>query len=844
MEYGGHADAEEHIETCYGHVYRELQESESEILSVLMQCAEELPHKSPLYGTLVGLINTEDSNFASKIVQQTHDRIQGALDSGECNKLRVLIRFLTVLMSSNVVAPASLVEVFEALLSSAATTVDDEKGNPAWQPRADFYVFCILASLPWAGLDLSERASEELERVMAGVEAYLSIRKSVSDAAFNAFNSIAGEADASDGEDYLEDLWRRIKDCRENGWKVESVPRPHLVFESRLVLCQSHEFGSITCPDPPELPSECTEAAIGKQRHEAEHRFPKRLRRIQIFPPSKTDGQMTLIDRFVVEEYLLDVLFHLNGCRKECAAYMAGLPLPFRYEYLMAETVFSQLLLLRQPPFKPIYYTIVIIDLCKALPGAFPTVVAGAVRALFNRIGDLDVECRTRLVLWFAHHLSNFQFVWPWEEWAHIIELPKWAPQRYFVQEVLEKEVRLAYLEKIKQSLEAVPKLVDLLPAKNSPCFKYGAENQDNCTESEMLLSTELTAMVKGKKSAREIQIWVEEKILPSLGQKAAIEIIVQTMFYLGSKSFTHMTTVLERYGQVFAKLASDQGLQVFLIQEVSRIWQNNAQMTVISIDRMMGYRIISNLSIASWVFATENVQQFHTSDWIWEVLRNAINKTINRTADLRKEVTAAEKGLLLASGAASKAFSNLQAAQALLNSAETEEAQTQATAKAEWAKSMVEKRRDDENSAQETVEAKNALLTRALKEQEALFITVCKSFSEVLTDRLSKDLHKVGNDILDKETASEMDIDGTNEEPDNNEIPRRTSENSKNGNDNLEEQEEKQWRRSTLGQFCAIIRQYAREVWEHIERLDADVFSGNVHPLILKTVNSCIRRA
>ena len=36
--------------------------------------------------------------------------------------------------------------------------------------------------------------------MMAGVEAYLSIRKPVSDAAFNAFNSIAGEAEASDGE--------------------------------------------------------------------------------------------------------------------------------------------------------------------------------------------------------------------------------------------------------------------------------------------------------------------------------------------------------------------------------------------------------------------------------------------------------------------------------------------------------------------------------------------------------------------------------------------------------------------------------------------------------------------
>ncbi|RVW54226.1 Nuclear cap-binding protein subunit 1 [Vitis vinifera] len=111
------------------------------------------------------------------------------------------------------------------------------------------------------------------------------------------------------------------------------------------------------------------------------------------------------IDRFIAEEYLLDVLFFFNGCRKECASYMVGLPVPFRYEYLMAETIFSQLLLLPQPPFKPMYYTLVIIDLCKALPGAFPAVVAGAVRALFEKIADLDMECRTRLILWFSHHL-------------------------------------------------------------------------------------------------------------------------------------------------------------------------------------------------------------------------------------------------------------------------------------------------------------------------------------------------------------------------------------------------------------------------------------------------------
>lgn len=59
-------------------------------------------------------------------------------------------------MCSNVILPGALIEVFETLLSSAATTVDEEGGNPAWQARADFYIFCILASLPWGGLELLE----------------------------------------------------------------------------------------------------------------------------------------------------------------------------------------------------------------------------------------------------------------------------------------------------------------------------------------------------------------------------------------------------------------------------------------------------------------------------------------------------------------------------------------------------------------------------------------------------------------------------------------------------------------------------------------------------------------
>jgi MIF4G like len=58
-------------------------------------------------------------------------------------------------------------------------------------------------------------------------------------------------------------------------------------------------------------------------------------------------------------------------------------------------------------------------------------------------------------------------------------------------------------------------------------------------------------------------------------------------------------------------------------MNEVGSYWKNSTQMTAVTIDRMMGYRLVSNWAIVKWVFSSVNVDLFHVSDRPWEVVFN-----------------------------------------------------------------------------------------------------------------------------------------------------------------------------------------------------------------------------
>ena len=103
-----------------------------------------------------------------------------------------------------------------------------------------------------------------------------------------------------------------------------------------------------------------------------------------------------------------------------------------------------------------------------------------------------------------------------------------------------------------------------------------------------------------------------------------------------GSKTYSHLETVLTRYLKVITALLTEEDSAVNLLSVVNDFWMNSSQHRSYVMSKLMTYRIVKNIDIADWVFsdaALINCHRFHS----WEVLKEASGKILAKTADLRE---------------------------------------------------------------------------------------------------------------------------------------------------------------------------------------------------------------
>lgn len=178
----------------------------------------------------------------------------------------------------------------------------------------------------------------------------------------------------------------------------------------------------------------------------------------------------------------------------------------------------QELLRLPRSREKLIYYSVLVVGMCKADSG-FPSALGKSVRSVFSAMdnqGGMDCECVRRIGEWFSIHLSNFKYGWKWSEWylfeclptgyrEPALQLPPTSMRHAFITQLIDCCVRLSYPDQVRAALPEAYASTPTVWDANGPRLNYilGA---GNCDPAIQAVSQELLSALRIKDSAEKIQ--------------------------------------------------------------------------------------------------------------------------------------------------------------------------------------------------------------------------------------------------------------------------------------------------------------------------------------------------
>ncbi|EIE25257.1 ARM repeat-containing protein [Coccomyxa subellipsoidea C-169] len=839
----GAPSTEDDLEQLYRSLRRDLHYNGDLVRNIIIDCAVELSPKTAVYATLVGLLNTDDQDFTTDLIQSANEQFNVVLAAGDKNRARLLLRFFAALVVANVLHASSVLAALLSVVDAASAIASAGGGGDSgrlWQPYTDYLVYAALMALPWGGAELAESAPSDLERLFGGVEAYMAARPRASQPALRPFlrpkdaDDIPAQSD-SGGASFLGQVWEAVQELRSGGkWSVDAIRQVAPAFEAKLAAGQPHDLPALTVPPTP--PGVSGTAAPMEAAASVLELFPPRGI-IRLLPAEHTELGTLKVERLVAEEYILDTIHFFEADRVECARRLAkGLQLPGKHESLLAEMLFSQMLRVPQPQLKPLAYSTLMVDVCK-LMATFPRSMSACVRECFARMDVMDPELRMRLADWLAYHLSNFEFMWPWDKWKHVLDMPPHNSQRRFVVATLSKLVRLSYRSRIQSVIPPafVPLLAadnDVLPLPGPPELAPDADvdgAHEDERDAETVRAYQLLQMVRHKVVSEGVLEWVEEEQLRQElgGGLGVLRMLLRGYLVAGAKSFTHMITALERYCTTLQALLHETGHEarspastsfvcnnsggilqgeVALVDVTAKVWANAPQRAAQVIDRLMALRLVSGAAIVAWVFGCPGVRTLAdelSTGLAWEVFYNAVNKMLARTQDARDDLSEAQAESD-AAGARAR-----EAAEAFSRAGEGEDTP----------QDLAERLAQEEAAAgsvlaetQAQVEGRQADLDEAVQLQEALLLQVFTNFRDILLE---------GHAELGASAAEPA----SGEEPDPSAIGATEQQDAKHA-----------WYAFMLATLQSFTRRYYKAVASIAGQVEDDLFQGDAVPEDVRT--------
>lgn len=313
-------------------------------------------------------------------------------------------------------------------------------------------------------------------------------------------------------------------------------------------------------------------------------------------------------------------------------------------EDMAVDAIFSQMLQLPAPEHKLVYYHSMITETCKLAAGSIAPSLGRAIRYLYRNLELMDLELSYRFLDWFAHHLSNFDFRWKWVEWLDDVNLPDLHPRKAFIIGVLDKEIRLSFAKRVRDTLpEPYHHLIPESKDNDIPEFKFNDETTPYSSEAKRIIG-----LLKRKAPESDIQPVMESIQDAEVNNGAenpiiaCVDVYVTALCYIGSKSLSHVLSYIERCKERlmnFGPMSPKARAQI--IGSVLAYWRDVQPGVAVNIvDKLLNYSILTPASVVEWVLAPENLDggRILAVTWVYEMVERTLGKVTGR---VRQIVTA-----------------------------------------------------------------------------------------------------------------------------------------------------------------------------------------------------------
>lgn len=667
---------EENVEGLAGALGDELAAFGGFLADFVVTAASQLSMQTPVYATLVGLLNAREEEFGAKVVQGATERLDDMIRKGRWVNAKLLLRFFCELVNARVVKAegvGSLGELLTALLRPV-----EEPSVPVG--RKDLYCHLVLSVLPWAWDALAKEWPDGLPKLLETAFAHVGARKGLFKR--QGLRCILeegledAEGEGEDGEamdegqgkepvlDSLETAAaavRRLAALLEEGGaavEINAIVKPWRSVKEELAQGIRHAIPLMVTPDPDPQPESPLPQLL--PMHPIMGEF-------DLFDAGSGERAGTVaalgaLERWVIREYLKDSLVTLRpfvteaGVKRGSYAAEADQLLSISYlappevatEFLAVEAL---LLCLLQTPGRDLAYLHRLLVQAVQTPKAAAALALG-VHLLFQDLLEvLDHVAVAQLADWFGSHLTNTQFAFPyWDVWARAVAEEHGAdaatlagkdhPQLFFLRRALDVAARQTYVGKVKELVPAaLHPLVPAEPYAVSPHLPPSAAIEEEAVDGEAPATAALKGLVRrfkgvlqGETSPADVQAWLDA--LPDVGLGDGdglwrVTLVAHAVSRISDNTVAHLPALLEKCLAWFRVLLEADEAQLRAVEALAEVWAGSPQMLLLALNAAMRLHMILPVNLVGWLTRPQTAARFARDARYWDMFRDAVERSV-----------------------------------------------------------------------------------------------------------------------------------------------------------------------------------------------------------------------